>query len=150
MNKLAFSLIAFGATIVMSCGGSSSQREQEVQDSLRQDSIKKVEEFNDSIRRDSIAKDSIRQDSMWRYRETPDLAIFELHGPVKSVSYSQGCLPSEMCELKYITFNKEGILTSAAPFKIILVIFAKVSTLLITVGFSNNPLLAGYGGFTLG
>ena len=87
MKKLAFSLVAFGATIVMSCGGgNSAQREQEVRDSLRQDSIKKVEAFNDSIRRDSIAKDSIRQDSMWRYRVTPDLATFDLRGPVKSVN----------------------------------------------------------------
>ena len=91
MKKLAFSLVAFGATIVMSCGGgNSAQREQEVRDSLRQDSIKKVEAFNDSIRRDSIAKDSIRQDSMWRYRTTPDLAIFNLHGPVKSVTHNNG------------------------------------------------------------
>ena len=86
MKKLAFSLVAFGATIVMSCGGSSSQREQDVQDSLRQDSIKKIEAINDSLRRDSIAKDSIRQDSLWRYRVTPDLATFDLRGPVKSVS----------------------------------------------------------------
>ena len=135
MKKLAFSLVAFGATIVMSCGGgNSAQREQEVRDSLLQDSIKKVEAFNDSvrrdsIRRDSIVKDSIRQDSLWRYRTTPDLAIFELHGPVKSVTYSEGCLPSEMTALKYITFNKEGQLTSAAPLKIIRNKSGKISSL---------------------
>ena len=111
MNKLAFSLIAFGATIVMSCGGSSSQREQEVQDSLRQDSIKKVEEFNDSIRRDSIAKDSIRQDSMWRYRVTPDLAMFNLHGPVKSVKGPELQFKENPGNVK-VNFSKSGGITS--------------------------------------
>ena len=38
----------------------------------------------------------------------------------------------------------------SAPFKIILVTLARVSTLLIMVGFPKRPLLAGYGGFTLG
>ena len=50
---------------------------------MRQDSIANARQ--DSIRRDSIVKDSICQDSMWRYRVTPDLALFNLHGPVKSV-----------------------------------------------------------------
>ena len=38
----------------------------------------------------------------------------------------------------------------SAPFKIILVTFAKVSTLLINVGLPQSPFSAGYGGFTLG
>ena len=38
----------------------------------------------------------------------------------------------------------------SAPFKIILVILAYVSTLLINVGFPNNPSFAGNGGFNLG
>ena len=38
----------------------------------------------------------------------------------------------------------------SAPFNIILVIFANVSTLLISVGFPHSPHSAGYGGFTLG
>lgn len=88
MRKIVYILATLGLTMIVSCGGgnNSVQGEQDVQDSLRQDSIKKVEAFNDSIRRDSIVKDSIRQDSMWRYRVTPDLATFDLHGPVKSVS----------------------------------------------------------------
>ena len=52
-------------------------------EAMRQDSIANARQ--DSIRRDSIVKDSICQDSMWRYRVTPDLALFNLHGPVKSV-----------------------------------------------------------------
>ena len=88
MRKIVYFLAALGLTMTVSCGGGnkSVQGEQDVQDSLRQDSIKKVEAFNDSIRRDSIVKDSIRQDSMWRYRVTPDLATFDLRGPVKSVN----------------------------------------------------------------
>ena len=38
----------------------------------------------------------------------------------------------------------------SAPFKIILVTFANVSTLLISVGLPQSPFSAGYGGFTLG
>ena len=37
-----------------------------------------------------------------------------------------------------------------APFKIIFVIFAYVSTLFISVGFCHNPQFAGNGGFNLG
>lgn len=37
-----------------------------------------------------------------------------------------------------------------APFNIIFVIFAYVSTLLINVGFPHKPEFAGYGGFNLG
>ena len=70
--------------------GSASNAE-----AMRQDSIAKAESLakarqdsirQESIRRDSIVKDSIRQDSMWRYRVTPDLATFDLRGPVKSVN----------------------------------------------------------------
>ena len=88
MRKIVYFLATLGLTMTVSCGSSnnSAQGEQELQDSLRQDSIKKVEAKNDSLRRDSIVKDSIRQDSIWRYRVTPDLATFDLHGPVKSVS----------------------------------------------------------------
>ena len=38
----------------------------------------------------------------------------------------------------------------SAPFSIILVIFAYVSTLFIKVGFPHSPSFAGYGGFNLG
>jgi len=38
----------------------------------------------------------------------------------------------------------------SAPFKIIFVTFAYVSTLLINVGFPNSPSFAGNGGFNLG
>ena len=38
----------------------------------------------------------------------------------------------------------------SAPLRIIFVIFAYVSTLLINVGFCHNPELAGNGGFNLG
>ena len=78
MKKLALLFAAMVVVLSTSCG-SSAKREQEIRDSLRADSIKK-----DSIIRAKI--DSIRKDSMWRYRVTPDLATFELHGPVKSVS----------------------------------------------------------------
>ena len=70
--------------------GASSNAE-----AMRQDSIAKAESLakarqdsirQDSIRQESLRRDSIRQDSMWRYRVTPDLATFDLHGPVKSVS----------------------------------------------------------------
>ena len=94
MKKLLYLFATAALTMTMSCGN-SAQREKEVRDSLRVDSINKdsirCEELKrDSLRRDSIVKDSIHQDSMWRYRETPDLALFELHGPVKSVAYKGG------------------------------------------------------------
>lgn len=38
----------------------------------------------------------------------------------------------------------------SAPFNMILVIFANVSTLFISVGLPQRPFYAGYGGFTLG
>ena len=83
MRKLIYLLAVLGLAMTMSCGN-SAKREQEIRDSLRADSIMK-----DSIIRVKI--DSIRKDSMWRYRVTPDLATFELHGPVKSVK-TKGCL----------------------------------------------------------
>ena len=91
MKKLLYLFATAALTMTMSCGN-SAQREKEVKDSLRADSIKKVEmaieaQRQDSIRQDSIVKDSIRQDSLRRYRVTPDLALFELHGPVKNVTY---------------------------------------------------------------
>ena len=76
--------------------GASSNAEAMRQDSIakaeslakaRQDSIAKA--YQDSIvkaREDSITK--ARQDSIARRtRVTPDLALFELHGPVKSVTF---------------------------------------------------------------
>ena len=121
MREIVYILATLGLTMIVSCGGgnNSAQGEQDVQGSLRQDSIKKVEAFNDSIRRDSIAKDSIRrdsirQDSMWRYRVTPDLAVFELHGPVKSVTASNSYYINKM----QLIFDEKGklIRVKGAPF----------------------------------
>lgn len=99
MKKLGYIVAILGLTLVTACGGNSKLDKEK--DSLRADSIK-----HDSIMRDSIRKaeiqqklDSIRQDSMWRYRETPDLALFELHGPVKSVTYKD----------RYLFHKNEGI-----------------------------------------
>ena len=105
MRKLAFLLVAVCATIVMSCGN-SAQREQEIRDSLRADSIMK-----DSIRREQIKLDSIRQDSMWRFRVTPDLALFNLHGPVKSVRYKKALSPvarSESNSFMSLLYEENG------------------------------------------
>ena len=93
MRKLIYLLAVLGLAMTMSCGN-SAKREQEIRDSLRADSIMK-----DSIIRAKI--DSIRKDSMWRYRVTPDLALFELHGPVKSVSNSAS-------NGYYVTFSESG------------------------------------------
>ena len=81
MKKLGYIVAILGLTLVTACGGNSKLDKEK--DSLRADSI-----MRDSIRKAEIQQklDSIRQDSMWRYRETPDLALFELHGPVKSVT----------------------------------------------------------------
>ena len=89
MKKLLYIFATAALTMTMSCGNSekAGQSEKSVEDSLRADSIKKVEMAIEAQRQDSIRQDSIRQDSMWRYRSTPDLAIYELHGPVKSVTY---------------------------------------------------------------
>lgn len=114
MKKLLYIFATAALTMTMSCGGNSAQREQDVRDSLHQDSIKKIEAFNDSIRRDSIVKDSIRQDSLLRYRETPDLALLNLHGPVKSVTFSKGLY---LETVKNATFSKEGELQSLGKFK---------------------------------
>lgn len=120
MRGLVYLLIVLGLTATVSCGGNSAQRDQEVRDSLRVDSINKdsirCEELKrDSLRRDSIVKDSIHQDSMWRYRETPDLALFELHGPVKSVAYKGGFWG--YFEEPFL-FNESGQLISASKYKI--------------------------------
>lgn len=110
MRRIVYFLAALGLTMTVSCGGgnNSVQGEQDVQDSLRQDSIKKVEAFNDSIRRDSIVKDSIRQDSMWRYRVTLDLATFDLHGPVKSVSSKKRASLEDGVLSLNVSFSESG------------------------------------------
>lgn len=115
MRKIVYFLATLGLIMTVSCGSSndSAQGEQDVQDSLRQDSIKKVEAFNDSLRRDSIAKDSIRQDSMWRYCVTPDLAIFNLHGPVKSVTHNNGFYVGKA------SFSEDGKLLNGGNCKVI-------------------------------
>ena len=96
MNNLIYILFSFLMT--MSCGSNSTQSEKSTEDSLADDSTQKVEMAIEAQRQDSIAKahqDSIvkaredsvakaRQDSIARRtRVTPDLALFELHGPVK-------------------------------------------------------------------
>ena len=110
MRRIVYFLAALGLTMTVSCGSSndSAQGEQELQDSLRQDSIKKVEAKNDSLRRDSIVKDSIRQDSIWRYRVTPDLATFDLHGPVKSVSSKKRASLEDGVLSLNVSFSESG------------------------------------------
>lgn len=116
MKKLLYVFATAALTITMSCGNTekANQSEKSTEDSLRADSVKKVEmaieaQRQDSIRRDSIAKDSIRQDSLLRYRETPDLALFELHGPVKSVTYKNRYLfhKNEGFTLQ-LSYNEDG------------------------------------------
>ena len=103
MKKLIYLLAVLGLAMTMSCGN-SAKREQEIRDSLRADSIKK-----DSIIRAKI--DSIREDSMWRNRESPDLALFNLHGPVKSVTFNKGIYADFV---KTMIFSKDGKLQSVA------------------------------------
>lgn len=98
MKKLLYVFATAALTMTMSCGNTekANQSEKSTEDLLRADSVKKVEmaieaQRQDSIRRDSIRRDSIRQDSIARRtRVTPDLAIFNLHGPVKSVTHNNG------------------------------------------------------------
>ena len=118
MRKIVYFLATLGLTMTVSCGNSekAGQSEKSVEDSLRADSIKKVEMAIEAQRQDSIRQDSIRQDSMWRYRTTPDLAIFELHGPVKSVVYKEGWFSKD---LKQLSFDESGKLISASSFRII-------------------------------
>ena len=120
MRKIVYFLATLGLTMTVSCGNSekAGQSEKSVEDSLRADSIKKVEmaieaQRQDSIRRDSIAKDSIRQDSLLRYRETPDMAIFNLHGPVKSVTHNNGFYVGKA------SFSEDGKLLNGGNCKVI-------------------------------
>lgn len=129
MKKLIYLLAVLGLAMTVSCGN-SAKREQEIRDSLRADSIMK-----DSIIRAKI--DSIRKDSMWRYRVTPDLALFELHGPVKSVSSSEWEMFSY--EVNTITFDEVGRLTSVHPYKIFRDKSDRVNALkYITNGFEED------------
>ena len=119
MRKIVYFLATLGMTMTMSCGGgnNSAQNEQEAQEtqnSLNEDSIKREEMVKDSIRRDSIAKDSIRQDSLLRYRTTPDLALLNLHGPVKSVMFDKGLY---LETVKSATFSQDGKLQDMSGFK---------------------------------
>ncbi len=87
--------------------GASSNAE-----AMRQDSIAKAESLakarQDSIRQESIRRDSIRQDSMWRYRVTPDLATFDLHGPVKSVSSKKRASLEDGVLSLNVSFSESG------------------------------------------
>ena len=150
MRKIVYFLATLGLTMIVSCGGNSAQREQEVQDSLLQDSIKKVEALNDSLRRDSIVKDSIRQDSMWRYRVTPDLAMFNLHGPVKSVKGPELQFKENPGNVK-VNFSKAGKITSIeSPIKEKYSIKrgsdGKVDKITTTAGFMPNIYKYTYDG----
>ena len=118
MKKLLYIFATAALTMTMSCGNSekAGQSEKSVEDSLRADSIKKVEMAIEAQRQDSIRQDSIRQDSLRRYRTTPDLALFELHGPVKSVIYKDGWFSNE---LKRLSFDESGQLISVSSFRII-------------------------------
>ncbi len=109
MKKLGYIVAILGLTLVTACGGNSKLDKEK--DSLRADSIKRDSIMRDSIRKAEIQQklDSIRQDSMWRYRETPDLALFELHGPVKSVTYKDRYLfhKNEGFTLQ-LSYNEDG------------------------------------------
>ena len=113
MKKLLYIFATAALTMTMSCGNSekAGQSEKSVEDSLRADSIKKVEMAIEAQRQDSIRQDSIRQDSLRRYRVTPDLALFNLHGPVKSVTFNKGIYADFV---KTMTFSKDGKLQSVA------------------------------------
>lgn len=88
-----------------SCGNSKGGETNE--DSINQAHIDSInQEKKDSI--NQAKTDSIREDSIRRNRVTPDLALFELKGPVKSVdknfisiAYSGGA-----------NFDKDGNITS--------------------------------------
>ena len=59
-------------------------------------------------------------------------------------------LPPKANTLVPFEFSVPILEYQSAPFNIILVIFAYVSTLFIKVGLPHNPSFAGYGGFSLG
>ena len=102
--------------------GSASNAEAMRQDSIanaeslakaRQDSIAKA--YQDSIvkaREDSVVK--ARQDSIARRtRVTPDLALFELHGPVKSVTFKNRYLFHNNDEFTLqLSYTEDGKLKS--------------------------------------
>ena len=84
----------------------NSINETFVEDSINKakaDSIKQIKEYQDSVRQDSI-----RNDSIIRNRITPDLALFELKGPVKSVNKGYIAFFTE----NGANFDKDGNLTS--------------------------------------
>ena len=123
MKKLLYVFATAALTMTMSCGNTekANQSEKSTEDSLRADSVKKVEMAIEAQRQDSIAKahqDSIvkaRQDSIARRtRVTPDLAFFELHGPVKSVTFKNRYIffdASDESTLK-LSYTEDGKLKS--------------------------------------
>ena len=90
-TKLTATIVLSVAIMFSACDNAKQQgTETQQQEQARQDSINKALE---QMRQDSINKaieqiklDSIREDSIRRNRVTPDLALFELKGPVKSVN----------------------------------------------------------------
>ena len=112
-TKLTATIVLSVAIMVSACAIAQQQgSETQQQEQARQDSINKALE---QMRQDSINKaieqiklDSIREDSIRRNRVTPDLALFELHGPVKSVNkgYITGFADNGA------NFDKDGKVTS--------------------------------------
>ena len=104
MSKNLVLAVVLMALIFVSCG--QSEKEAARIEAARQDSIAKVEAELQKIR-----EDSIRQAEERRNRVTPDLAFFELKGPVKSVSSNYNM--SEAGFKKSISFTEDG--TAVAP-----------------------------------
>ena len=108
MSKNLVLAVVLMALIFVSCG--QSEKEAARIEAARQDSIAKVEAELQKIR-----EDSIRQAEERRNRVTPDLAFFELKGPVKNVAYNDMYFLGSENQVLY--FSEEGVVTTPKGLK---------------------------------
>lgn len=87
MKKISL-LLAPVLLITMSCAGGGETRKEDPQDSARRaDSLLKVKEAQEAAQEAKEAvMDSIRLDSIRQSVGNPDLAFFNVHGPVKTLT----------------------------------------------------------------
>lgn len=83
-------VVSIAILVLFSACNNNASQQDAAKDAALRDSLEQVKlDSLKQVKIDSIAKikeDSIRQDSIRRNRVTPDLALFELKGPVKSVN----------------------------------------------------------------
>lgn len=117
MKKTALFALAISTMLLaVSCGKNGKEAETAA-DTGRQDSISQAAQIADKAKQDSLQRlDSIKN------IVTPDMAIFDVKGPVKRISWGGGCVADfdahgKLTSMKYkrtkysIKRNHEGYIT---------------------------------------